>query len=333
MVLFYLSRGVVFNLLFFLNYAYKQQKNIMSTQKRDPVEMQKEIQRLQAELERMKMEEEIQNLQAQLEETQGGGGVVQDDEEDYTEEIIEEEVVEEEVIEEQDGPVGFLAKNSAGAAAAAPTSNAAPPAALPFKARVIPQIPASSSGQETPLELILGPQLYSGGKLIKRSTLACTQDQDLVLLYFAAQWQRECKQFFPCLKDFYCTINSPGNPRRINMECVYVSSDRSLQAFKEYFAKMPWPAMPTGTSDLKNDISQKLKIIDMPSLVVLDVATGHVYTTHAAAQVLDLERNNVDQANALVESWQQIPPISMEQVQQDLRLKHGIMARDVLYWA
>jgi TolA-binding protein len=204
---------------------------------------------------------------------------------------------------------------------------------LPYKARVIPQLPPSPVGEETPVERMIGSHVYIKGKLIKASTLACIKDQELILLYFGAKWQRECKNFYPSLKDFYCTANSV---RPNTLECFYISSDRSLAEFKEFFATMPFPAMPTGTSDIKNALAEQLKVIDMPTLVVLQAATGLVLTTYGAQDLLQdgmVERNNSQHAMAMIERWKAIPPISFEQVQMNQRLKYGNLQRNTLYWA
>ena len=202
---------------------------------------------------------------------------------------------------------------------------------LPYKPRVYPKLPPSPAGQETTMEKIIGPHLYTGGKLIKASTLACTKDQELIMLYFGAKWQRECKSFFPLLKDFYCTC--AADRQRNSIECVYIPSDRSLMEFKDIFARMPFPAMITGTSDLKNAMASQLKIIDMPTIVVMEASTGLIKTTYGAQDIVQIERNSLKQATALVEQWKAIPSISWEQVCKDRRLKHGNLQRDILYWA
>ena len=196
-----------------------------------------------------------------------------------------------------------------------------------FKARTYAKDPASPAGQETPMEQILGPDLFAESRLIRRSVLACTKDRDLTLLYFASKWNRECKEFYPALKDFYCTIAAPQN-----LEVVYVSHDRSLSDFKEIFATMPWPAMPTGTSSFKNELAKNLKIIETPALAVLDTVSGWCITTHAMSDVAALERKNYEQAFDLVNTWRSIKPIPLDQVMMDVRLKHGKLERKPLYW-
>jgi hypothetical protein len=219
------------------------------------------------------------------------------------------------------------AQTTDNAQARAAASKGASPGSQTFKARTYSKDPASASGQETPMELILGPDLFAESRLIRRSVLACTKDRDLTLLYFASKWNRECKEFYPALKDFYCTIALPQN-----LEIVYVSHDRSLADFKEIFATMPWPAMPTGTSSFKNELAKNLKIIETPALAVLDTRTGYCITTHAMSDVAALERKSFEQAYDLVNTWRSIKPIPFEEVMMDVRLKHGKLERKPLYW-
>ncbi|GKY97782.1 hypothetical protein MPSEU_000736400 [Mayamaea pseudoterrestris] len=206
------------------------------------------------------------------------------------------------------------------------TSSVAEPSA-PFKQRVIPNIQASPAGQETPMELLLGPKLYKNGKLVATTTRAGCESQQIMLLFFAASWNRLCKPFFPKLLDFYKLVNQPHA-----VECIYVSTDRNLNEFKEAFAKMPYLAMPTGTADYKNRIAKELKILEVPFLVVLDVATAQVITTNGMDLVDRLERGNWEQANALVEDWKRATPVPLDQVQLDTRLVNGVMERGILYW-
>lgn len=206
-------------------------------------------------------------------------------------------------------------------------SPVAKPAAGPFTQRVIPNIEASPAGQETPMELLMGPKMYKNGKLVATTTRAACEGQELVLLFFAASWNRQCKPFFPKLLDFYKLVSNAHKA-----ECIYVSTDRNLNEFKEAFSNMPYVAMPTGTADYKNRIAKELKILEVPFLVVLDVATAHVITTNGVDLVDRLERGNWDQASALVEEWKSSTPVPLEQVQLDTRLVNGTMERGILYW-
>mmetsp|Transcript_19866 Transcript_19866/g.28255 ORF Transcript_19866/g.28255 Transcript_19866/m.28255 type:complete len:103 (+) Transcript_19866:105-413(+) len=82
-----------------------------------------------------------------------------------------------------------------------------------------------------------------GGKLSKGSTAVLTEDAlkdtDLVALYFSASWCPPCRQFTPILIEFYnkvCTKNK--------VQVIFASSDRDNASFSNYYAKMPWLAIP-----------------------------------------------------------------------------------------
>jgi hypothetical protein len=342
-------------------------------------DLEAEVKRLEAELERKRLEVSVKRLEAELAATKEAND---EEESEYIEELLEsehyiEEFVSDDFTEEEvesapaaahapttstasptspkrnlvgrlfgrgkspnNSPTKATAKTSsprAVATASPPPANKASagflePAApalppLPFTPREIPRDPPSPAGEETTLEVLFGPNLYAGGKLIKRSTLAAVIGMDFLMIYFGSKWNRECKSFYPLLKDFYCTCAQANN-----MECIYISQDRSLQDFKEIFANMPFPAMTTGTPSLKNHLAKELKIMDVPALVILDVNTGYVVTTHAVQDVVALQRNNLEQANELVETWRKIIPIPFSEVVMDKRLKYGKMERSCLYW-
>jgi hypothetical protein len=52
-----------------------------------------------------------------------------------------------------------------------------------FCKRSIPKLPASPPGQETPMEILLGPKLYKQGTLSIATTCSACADQELVMLY------------------------------------------------------------------------------------------------------------------------------------------------------
>jgi len=58
-----------------------------------------------------------------------------------------------------------------------------------------------------------------------------------------------------------------------------VSSDRDEDSFNSYFGgEQPWLALPFEARDLKNKLSKKFKVSGIPSLVILDGATGETIT-------------------------------------------------------
>ena len=331
-------------------------------------DLEAELHRLQRELERRKLEEQIHALENQLQQTKTAEAEeLYEEVSEYDEEILEDDhqvggqamvqtgpsnqntsiSATEQTPKKTRGVGSWFGSKTTGPSkpssqlsskpvinASRPlpekkTSSAEPLPAQPFAPRVISRdIEPSQPGQETPLELLLGSCMYAGGKLIKRSTKACLDGQNYLLLYFGSSWNRECKAFFPALLDFYRTIS-----QKYKMEAIYISHDRSLQDFKEIFTKMPFPAMPTGTSELKNTLAKNLKAIEVPTVAILDVASGgKVITTHAVQDIAALQRNSVEEATALMETYQSITPISFNEVMMDSRLKHGKLERGTLYW-
>jgi Thioredoxin-like len=179
------------------------------------------------------------------------------------------------------------------------------------------------------MEKVLGPKLYKQGTMSVATTVSACAGQDLVLVYFSSAWRRECKDFNSLLLHFYraCSVQE-------RIECVYISSDRNLQEFKTFFSTLPYFSMPTQTAALKNSLAKSLKIVDMPSLVVLDPASGLVVTTDGVADIEQLGPHcEPAECLALARKWKACAtPIPFEDVVGDTRLKHGTMDRGFLYW-
>jgi len=204
----------------------------------------------------------------------------------------------------------------------------------PLTPRVVPKVPASPTGDETPMEALLGPKLYKQGKLIATTTVAGCQGMDLVLLYFGAGWKRECKIFSNLLLDFY-TITTSSNVANndVSLEVIYVPQDRSLNDFKQVFAKMPYLSMATGTSAFKNAMSKALYITDVPALIVLDPNTGFVVTTSGVADIQALmPRRNIEACQALARKWKNSDAVPMAEAEKELALRNGNLENGILYW-
>ncbi|KHN26883.1 Putative nucleoredoxin 1 [Glycine soja] len=97
----------------------------------------------------------------------------------------------------------------------------------------------------------------------------------VVLLYFSAHWCPPCRAFLPKLIDAYNKIKEKGNA----LEVVFISSDRDQTSFDEFFAGMPWLALPFGDSR-KKFLSRKFKVSGIPMLVAI-ASSGQTLTTKA----------------------------------------------------
>merc|ERR1712014_481173 len=96
---------------------------------------------------------------------------------------------------------------------------------------------------------ILGPELVqkAAGKAIG--------------LYFSAHWCPPCRGFTPKLAEFY------NEGLKDKMEIFFVSSDRDQKAFDEYFAEMPWQALPFEKRAEKSTLSDMFGVSGIPPLL------------------------------------------------------------------
>jgi len=85
-------------------------------------------------------------------------------------------------------------------------------------------------------------------------------------LYFSAHWCPPCRGFTPQLAEWYKAVI----PTRPDFEIVFVSSDRDEASFKEYFAEMPWIALPYVERKRKEQLSNRLGVEGIPSFVIVD---------------------------------------------------------------
>jgi len=85
------------------------------------------------------------------------------------------------------------------------------------------------------------------------------------------------------LKELYASVKGRGLP----FEVVFVSSDRTLESFNEYFGTHPWLALPYSHPSyfgVKEFLQEKLQVDGMPTLVMFD-AQGEVALMDATGKV------------------------------------------------
>lgn len=169
-------------------------------------------------------------------------------------------------------------------------------APLPFKQRVYPSnIPASPSGSETAIEKMLGTTLYKNVKFERVTVNAALEGQEILCLYFGASWRSGCKAFHQQLIDFYKLTS-----KDCNLELVYISADRTMFEFKDIYNRFPFLAIPTGTVELKNQMTKDFKVVDMPTLIVLNAQTGHFINVNGVEDVSALPSRDREAAQQLV---------------------------------
>lgn len=173
----------------------------------------------------------------------------------------------------------------------------------------------------TPMEALLGQKL-----LTKKSgpgkTATLLKGKELVLLYFSASWCPPCKAFTPVLADFYAQFAATGS-----LEIVYVSSDRTAAEFTDYYAKMPWLALPNdeAAAASKANLATALGIRGLPTLVVLRADTGLFVTADARAHVASAAGSALA-SEAAIAAWKATPPISLEQAAAEAAGGSGLLS-------
>ena len=82
--------------------------------------------------------------------------------------------------------------------------------------------------------------LKKEGESVATSTV-CSAGK-VIGLYFSAHWCPPCRGFTPTLAQWYEDFKK--GEKGESMDIVFVSSDRDETSFNEYFATMPWYALP-----------------------------------------------------------------------------------------
>lgn len=120
------------------------------------------------------------------------------------------------------------------------------------------------------LQNLLGAKLVGKDGDVDTATLS---QKKAVGLYFSAHWCGPCRGFTPQLAKAYS-----DNLKAKGLEVVFISSDRDADAFKGYFGEMPWLALPFADRDRARQLGGKFGVQGIPTLVILDPATGKVIT-------------------------------------------------------
>ncbi|KAG7372456.1 thioredoxin-like protein [Nitzschia inconspicua] len=153
--------------------------------------------------------------------------------------------------------------------------------------------------QRVSISTLLGEKLLTESKGGLKHTKTLMKNVDVVALYFSASWCPPCKVFSPILREFYNAAAKDNG-----LEIVYISSDKDVASFEEYYKKMPWLAIPTqqGSAEIKNNLAQILGIQGIPTLVVLDAKTGEFITGDARGHVEDAG-GDAAKAKAAIDMW------------------------------
>jgi len=127
-------------------------------------------------------------------------------------------------------------------------------------------------------ETLFGPTLKTAAG--DSPTSEVLAGKKAVAIYFSAHWCPPCRGFTPQLASWYTSdLQEKG------LEIVFVSGDKDEKAFAEYFAEMPWVAMNYSDRDREQQLKKKFKVAGIPSVVILDGATGELLTTEGRGAI------------------------------------------------
>lgn len=134
--------------------------------------------------------------------------------------------------------------------------------------------------------------LLAKGGMDKVSLSKAFANKDLVFLYASAHWCPPCRKYTPQLIKFYNDAKHfyKQDPKRTrSVEIVFVSADHDMSGFKNYYATMPWLAVPFD-ADTRERLMSWMKVTGVPRLMVLDGRTGKILESNAVGRALDLAR-------------------------------------------
>jgi len=123
------------------------------------------------------------------------------------------------------------------------------------------------------------------GKDGKEVTIEEVRKNKYLMLYFSAHWCPPCRGFTPKFAEWYNNNKAKMDGTDKSFDVVFVSSDRDQKSFDDYFGEQPWLALPYSARDLKSQISENFEVQGIPTLVVIDCATGKTVSDAGRAGV------------------------------------------------
>jgi nucleoredoxin len=85
----------------------------------------------------------------------------------------------------------------------------------------------------------------------------------VVGLYFSGHYCPPCRKFTPLLAQVYEEIKEEHD----DFEIIFVSSDKEIEKYDEYFTEMPWIALPWAKRDLKAELCTQFGVKFIPTLI------------------------------------------------------------------
>lgn len=100
-------------------------------------------------------------------------------------------------------------------------------------------------------------------------------------IYFSMHHCPPCREFTPIFTELYNETNADGKV----FEVIFISGDKTQEEYDQYYAEMPWLALPRADKRIGN-IAKKLEVKGVPRLIVLK-PDGTVINSSAVQKVTD----------------------------------------------
>lgn len=136
-------------------------------------------------------------------------------------------------------------------------------------------ISGDPTGEDLPWKPKKFAEVFDSAKLIGHGGSECLGSSlkgKVIGLYFSAHWCPPCRGFTPQLAEWY-----QKDLKAKGLEIVFASSDKEANAFKEYFAEMPWLALDYSDRKAKEQLSNMFGVEGIPTFVIID-GDGSVIT-------------------------------------------------------
>lgn len=116
--------------------------------------------------------------------------------------------------------------------------------------------------------LILKMNNLFGNQLINHGTklpLDILNDIKVIGIYFSGSYCPPCQKFTPILSDIYNKLKELNK----SIEIIFISSDKEIESFNSYYAKMPWLTIPYENRNQKNKLCEMFGVKTIPQLIFI----------------------------------------------------------------